>query len=256
MRLGHRLVGAEGAPVLVLPGSLGTTQAVWDAQVDALAPRFRLLLYDQRGHGSSAAPAGPYTIEALARDLVELLDQLGLEQVSICGLSLGGAVAIWIAAEMPERVDRLVLVSTAARFGAPRRFAERARMVRAGGMAAVADAALERWLTPAFRGRHPEVVERLREGLLATSPEAYAACCDAMAEWDFTDRVRSIRHPTLVVYGEKDLSAPLEDPDLLASWIPNAKLVEIPLASHLPNVERADLFNRVVLDHLTATRGL
>lgn len=254
MRLAYRFEGPAEAPVLVLPSALGTTQAVWDAQIGALTPSFRLLLYDQRGHGGSEAPPGPYTIEALARDLLDLLEQLGLGRVSICGISLGGAVAMWVAAETPERVERLVLVSTAARFGAPRRYAERARMARAVGMDAIADAALERWLTPAFRGRNREVVERLRQGLLATVPDAYAACCDAMAEWDLTGRLRSIQQPTLVVYGEKDLSTPLEDSDLLASWIPSAGLVEVPLASHLPNVERADLFNPVVLDHLTAAR--
>jgi 3-oxoadipate enol-lactonase len=254
MRLSYSFEGPAEAPVLVLPGALGTTRAIWDAQIGALTSSFRLLLYDQRGHGGSQAPPGPYTIEALAHDLLDLLDRLALARVSICGISLGGAVAMWLAAEAPERVERLVLVSTAARFGARRRYVERARMVRADGMEAIVDAALERWLTPTFRGQNREIVERLRRGSLTTDPEAYAACCEAMAQWDFSGRLRSIQQPTLVVYGEKDLSTPLEDSDLLASWIPSAQLVEVPLASHLPNVERPNLFNPVVLDHLTTAR--
>ena len=169
----HLLEDPEEAPVLVLSNSLGTTLGMWDEQAPALNERFRLLRYDHRGHGGSPVPPGPYKIEDLGRDVLALLDRLGVERFSFCGLSIGGMVGMWLAGEAPERVERLVLCCTSARF-APETFDSRARTVRAEGVSAIADAVVERWLTPALHTSRPDVVEWARRMLLDTPAEGYA----------------------------------------------------------------------------------
>src|SRR5918998_4667970 len=179
VELNHVLEGPEDAPVLVLSNSLGSTLGMWDDQAPFLRERFRLVRYDHRGHGGSPVPSGPYRIEDLGRDVLGLLDRLEVERFSFCGLSIGGMVGMWLAGEAPERVERLVLCCTSARFP-PDTFDSRARTVRAEGVSAIADAVVERWFTPAFREASPEVVERARRMLLDTPDEGYASCCEAV----------------------------------------------------------------------------
>jgi 3-oxoadipate enol-lactonase len=195
--LHHILDGPEGAPVIVLANSLGTTLSMWDDQAPALQTRFRLLRYDHRGHGSSPVPPGPYMIEDLGRDVLALLEQLGIDRVSFCGLSLGGMVGMWLASEVPERIDRLVLCCTAARF-APGAYDSRART---DGVTEIADNVLERWFTPAFRASQRDVVEWARRMLHETPAEGYAGCCEAVRDADLRSRLSDIRAPTLVIAG-------------------------------------------------------
>ena len=225
-------------PVLVLPSSLGTTAELWDANADYWSRTFRLLRYTQRGRDS---------IERLGRDFLQLLDDRGLDRVSVCGLSLGGATAMWAAANAPERIDRLVLACTSARFGEPGPWRERAAVVRDQGLEPIADGIVARWFTPAARS---EVVARFRQMLVGTSREEYAACCEALARWDFRDRLGDIRAPTLVLAGAEDPSTPLDHAELLAREIPDAKLVALSAAAHLANVERAEAFSQLVTEHL------
>src|SRR3712207_1821896 len=176
----HRLEGPEDAAVLVLSNSLGTTLAMWDEQAPTLSERFRLLRYDHRGHGGSPVPSGPYGIGDLGRDVFALLDRLGVEQFSFCGLSIGGLVGMWLASEAPERVERLVLCCTAARFAPPEQWEERAETVRSDGVGAISDAVIERWFTPPFRESRPETVEWAGGMLRNTPAEGYAGCCEAI----------------------------------------------------------------------------
>jgi 3-oxoadipate enol-lactonase len=162
----HRLDGDESAPVLVLASSLGTTHAMWDPQVDAIAGAFRVLRYDHPGHGAS--PAGPRSIEGLARAAVDLLDELGLERVTWCGLSLGGMLGMWLAANAPRRLERLVLACTAAHLPPPAFWQERADTVRARGVDSIADLVVARWFTVPFAGEQPETVRRFRQMLAET----------------------------------------------------------------------------------------
>ena len=234
--------------MLVLSSSLGTTHELWDGNVEALTSRYRLLRYDHRGHGGSEVPPGPYTVEELADDVLVLLDELGLAHVSFCGISLGGAVGMALALRAPERLERLFLCCTAARFGEPETWEERAAIVRAEGPEAVVDGALGRWFTPPFRAAHPDVVERFRRTFVATPREGYAACCDALARWDVRDELASIRVPSIVVASEHDPSTP---PPLLveiAEGIPGATLVVLPDAAHLVNVEQPDAFAAAILE--------
>ncbi len=245
MTLHHRWDGNENAPVLVLSNSIATTLELWDPQVPSFTQAFRLLRYDQLGHGRSDVPPRPYTVERLAGELLAALDELGVERVSFCGLSLGGAVGMWLGAQAPERLDRLVLAGTSAYFGPPQRWIDRIAQVEAEGMGPVAEAAMARWFTPAFTAIGP-----YRDGHAATPAEGYIACCGALAAWDFRSELVAVSVPTLVVVGEQDPATPQEDARAIADGIPGARLVVIPNAAHLVNVEQPEAFNRAVLDHL------
>jgi 3-oxoadipate enol-lactonase len=223
-------------PVLALPSSLGTTTELWDPNVGYWSDTFRLLRYNQRGRTS---------VEQLGRDLLELLGES--ERVSICGLSLGGATAMWVAANAPELVDRLVLACTSARFGEPGPWLERAAVVREHGLELIADDIVGRWFTPATPS---DVVAGFRQMLVDTPREDYAACCEALARWDFRDRLGEIQAPTLVIAADEDPATPREHAELLVHGIPDAKLVVLPHAAHLANVEQAEAFSSLVAEHL------
>jgi 3-oxoadipate enol-lactonase len=253
VRVHHRFDGPADAPVLALPSSLGTTTDLWDANVPAWSETFRLLRYDQRGHGRSEVPPAPYSIEDLGRDFVSLLDELGIERVSFCGLSLGGATAMWLAANVPARIDRLVLACTSPQFGDPDGWLDRAAIVRDKGLEAIADTVLERWFTPRFAREHPEVPAHFRKLLVTTPREGYAGCCEALAGWDFRSKLGQIEAPTLVIAGSEDTAAPADHGRLIADQIPKASLVVLPDAAHLGNVEPADAFSSLVTEHLATS---
>ena len=246
MRLHHRVDGPEDAPVLVLSNSIGTTLELWEPQVPALSGRFRVVRYDQLGHGRSEVPPGPYSVELLARELLQLLDELGVQRFSFCGLSLGGAVGMWLGANAADRLDRLVLASTSAYFGPPERWIERAATVRAEGMEPIADATMGRWFTPAYLD-----TAAFRATFVATPPEGYAACCDALRGWDFRAELVTVSAPTLVLVGADDPATPPDQADLIAAGIPGARVTVIPAGAHLVNVEQPEAFNSAVLEHLT-----
>jgi 3-oxoadipate enol-lactonase len=250
VRLDYCLHGRAGAPGLVLANSLGTRQHLWSRQLPELTERFRVLTYDHPGHAASDLPEETPTVEAFAHGLLELLDALALERVSICGTSLGGMVGIALALEAPERVERLVLSCTSAYVGPPEGWAERARSVRANGMESVADSVVVRWFTPELRREQPETLARFRAMLVETQPEGYARCCEALAVWDARERISAISFPTLVVAGAEDPATPVEHAEFLASRIPGARLLVLERAAHLANVERAEEFTTAVLEHL------
>jgi 3-oxoadipate enol-lactonase len=248
--LAHSLHGPEDAPALVLSGSLGTTRELWSRQVPPLAERFRVLTYDHSGHGASELPGQPCTVEALAQGLLGLLDELELERVSLCGVSLGAMVGMALALHVPDRVERLVLACTSAYLGPPEPWAERARVVRAEGMEAIADTVVGRWFTPALAVHEPETPSRFRAMLVATPREGYARCCEAVGAWDAREWLSLIAAPVLVVAGEDDQATPLAHAGSLAAGIPGARLHVLRDAAHLANVERAEAFTEAVLEHL------
>jgi 3-oxoadipate enol-lactonase / 4-carboxymuconolactone decarboxylase len=214
-----------------------------------------LLRYDHRGHGVSPVPPGPYEIDDLGRDVLALLDVLGVERVYFCGLSIGGMVGMWWASEGPERKDRLVLCCTSAQLGSPEMWETRAPTVRADGMGAIADAVVERWFTPAFHASRPQTVEWAARMLRGTPAEGYVGCCEAIREMDLSGRLGAIQAPTLVIAGAEDPATPPHHAEFIRDSIPGAQLVVIPQAAHLANVEQPEAVTWAVLDHLEGGRA-
>lgn len=246
LRLAYRLEGPPGAPPLVFSNSLGADMRMWEPQVAALGPDFRVLRYDTRGHGRSGVPAGPATLERLGRDLLALLDHLGLERVRLCGISLGGLTAQWLAAHHPERVERVLLANTAGRIGSAESWEQRIAAVRAGGMAAIGAAVTARFFSPAFRAARPDEAGFYRAILEATDAEGYIAACVALRDADMRPALGQIRAPTLIVAGELDESTPPAQAEELQRAIAGSRLAIIPGAAHLSNIERPDEFNALL----------
>jgi len=245
----YDLRGPAEAPVVAFSNSIGTTHQMWDAQAQALAGRYRVLQYDTRGHGGSPVAVGPASIEALADDLVGLLDALQVERAHVVGLSLGGMTAQSLAARRPERVHGLVLMATSAY--TPDGWEARAATVRSQGMGAIVDAVLTRWFTPGFRASHPDAVGPHRERFLAMDPEGYAACCGAIGAMDLRPSNAAITAPTLIIAGADDPATPVPMMEEIRGRIPDAELVVLPRAAHIMAVERADAVNA----HLDAFLG-
>ena len=249
--LRYRIEGRQGAPLLVLSHAMGASMAMWDPQAATLSRDFRLLRYDHRGHGASPVPAGPYTIAALGQDLLRLLNRLELDRVSFCGLSLGGMVGLWVAANAPGRIDRLVVCCSAARMMRPQDYAARAEQVRREGMASVADAVIGRWFTPTFASRRPDAVASIRAVLLSTPVEGYAGACEALAQMDLRDDLARITAPTLVIAAADDQSTPPALSQEIARGIPGAELVLVPDAAHMASVEQPEAITSQIRGHLT-----
>ena len=249
-RLSYVLDGPADAPVLVLSGSLGTTRDVWLPQVAALGQVWRLLRIDHPGHGESPRWDERVTIEGIGRATLDLLDTLGHKRVSWCGLSLGGAIGQWVAAHAPERIEHLILCCTSARFDSPDAYLQRADTVRAHGMASVAGAVVERWFTAPFREGQRDVVARYRSTLESIPAEGYAACCEAVAEFDARPFRARITAPTLVIAGSEDRVTPVEHARALCGGIPGSRLEVIASAAHLANVEQPEAVSEAITSHL------
>lgn len=255
----YRIDGHPAAPALVLSNSLGTDLSMWDPQMVALAGQFKVVRYDQRGHGSSDAPTGPYAIEQLADDVVSLLDHLEIERASFVGLSLGGMVGMRLAASRPERLERLVLSCTAHRLPPASAWQERAAKVRSEGTESLVETLLGRWFTSAFLDQRPDVAARFSAAISSCSDDGYASCCEAIEHWDGSDLLEQVKAPTLVVAGQRDAVTTPAVAAEMAKAIPRAGLAVLSGASHLANVERPEEFTEAVLAHLTGpayARGL
>jgi 3-oxoadipate enol-lactonase len=248
--LRYEFRGKRGSPALAFTGSLGTDLTMWLPQADVLKPHFCTLRYDVRGHGASEVPPGPYSMDDLGSDLVALLDRLGIERASLCGLSIGGMISMWVAAHAPERVQRLVLCCTSAKLEPAESWLERAAIVRAEGVEAIADVVLGRWFTPAWAAAHPDVIERMRATLIATPREGYAGCCEAIAAMDLTPVLPSISAPTLVISAAEDPSIPPEHGRRIADLIPGARFELVENARHIASIEQADLITALIQDSL------
>jgi 3-oxoadipate enol-lactonase len=254
VRLHWRVEGPDDAPTILFVNSLGTDLRMWDPQVAALRSSFRVVRHDSRGHGASDSPAGPYSIELLGSDVVGLLDALAIGRAHVCGISMGGMVALWLAARHPERIERAIFASTAVKIGSKDLWDERTRAVEAGGMNAIREAVMQRLLTSSFRERHPRMARRVEATLESTPPDGYAASCLAVRDADLTELVGSIRAPSLIVAGADDVATPPSDAENLHERIAGSELVVLEDASHLCNIEQPERFNQVVLRFLGAGR--
>ncbi len=248
-RLSFSLAGSETAPTLVLCNSLGTDRSLWDSQIEAFAKRYRLLTCDTRGHGESDAPAGDYAIDRLGRDVLSLMDHVGMSRAHVCGISIGGLTTLWLGVHAPDRVRQLVLANTAARVGSLEFWDARMRVARNEGLGVLADATMQRWFSERFRSAEPAIVAQMRDTLLRVPVTGYLGCCAALRDGDLRDVASLVQAPTLVVTGAKDVATPPSAGEWLAAAIPGARLLELD-AAHLSNVERAPEFTRAVLEFL------
>jgi 3-oxoadipate enol-lactonase len=240
-KVNYALEGRSDAAVLVLSNSLGTNYSMWDPQMPEFLKTVRVLRYDTRGHGQSSVTPGPYSIEQLGKDVLGLADAVGVKRFHFCGLSMGGMIGMWLAANAPERVDKLVLCNTAAKIGTAETWNARIEAIRRDGMKPMAAAVVERWFTPGFRERDRASVARTQKMLEEANPEGYAANCTAVRDFDFRERLGEIRKTTLVISGKHDPATTPADGRFLAEHIAGARYVELN-AAHLSNIEDGERF--------------
>jgi 3-oxoadipate enol-lactonase len=253
LALAYTSDGPGDAPALVLGNSLGTTMAVWDAQLDSLVAHFRVVRWELPGHGGSPEPSVPVTIDGLGRAVIAMLDDLGLSRVSYCGVSLGGMVGMSLAARDAHRVERLAVCSTSARLTPARAWHERAAAVRAEGMGSIATRVISRWFTPDFSAREPALVSRITASFLETNVEGYARCCEAIAAMDLRPDLPLIHCPTLVISGADDTSIPPAHGAEIAAAVSGSRLVCVEQAAHLAIIERAETITPLLLEHFVTS---
>ncbi len=245
--IAYKLEGDADKPVLMMSNSLMSDLSMWDDQMAPLLERFRVLRYDTRGHGSTEAPTPPYAIEDLGEDAKGLLDALGIDKVHFIGLSMGGFVGQRLATEYPERVLSLVLCDTAAYMPPVEMWNERIATAESTGVEDLLPGTLERWFTEPFRTRAPEVMERISTMIRRTPPHGYVGCASGIRDMDQRDRLSRVKVPTLVVVGKEDPATPVDRAQILHDGIAGSEMVVIEDAAHLPNVEKTEEFNEIVL---------
>jgi len=249
--MSYTLEGPPEAPVLMFSNSLGTTMSLWESQARTLRSHYRILRYDTRGHGESpgVTAADSLTLAQLGQDVVDLLDQLKLDKVNFCGISMGGIIGLWLGIYAADRVQRLVVANSAAKIGSEDGWRSRAAQIAGHGMDGVADGAAGRWFTPEFIARAPILVDAMVGDLRHCSPRGYAACCMALADADLREEVVRIEAPTLIVAGRHDPVTTVSDARFLQERIADADYLEL-AASHLSNVEASDAFTAGLMKFL------
>lgn len=256
IQMNYELTGKDDGQVVALSHSLGSSLAMWEPQLDALEPHFRVLRYDTRGHGGSEAPEGAYTFDLLGEDVIALLEALGIGTVHWVGLSMGGMIGQHLALQYPDRLESLVLCDTAAALGedAQSIWQERIDTAWGKGMEALVEPVLERWFSPSFSARNPHMVARIRKQFLDTPVEGYVGCGEAIRGLNFLDQLTAIKIPTLIMVGEDDPGTPVLVSEAMHERIPNSKLVVVPSARHLSNVEQPGFFTASLLEFLAKAK--
>ena len=249
--INYQTFGDATKPALVFSNSLGTNFKMWQPQIDHFQQDFFVICYDTRGHGASSAPQGPYTLDQLGQDVVNLLDHLNIEKAAFCGISMGGLTGQWLAINKPERFSHVVVCNTAAKIGQEQAWNERAALVREQGLAPIASTAAGRWFTEPFIQSNAATVATLSNDLGAGSPEGYASCCEALAKADVREQLKDIQVPVFIVAGQQDPVTTVADGEFMQQRIANAELFEIN-ASHISNIEQPEAFNQAVQTFLAA----
>jgi len=251
--LAFRFDGRMDAPVLMMSNSLMSNLSMWDPQMEAFSESYRVLRYDTRGHGRSAAPLGPYSMEMLGEDAAALIDKLALKQVHFCGLSMGGMVGQYLGANHSDKLKSLILCDTACAMPPASLWDGRILEVRERGTSAVAHATLERWFTKSFRKSGSIVLDKVETMIKATPVEGFTGCALAIRDMDQSSSLAFIKTPTLIVVGRHDFGTPISAAEVLHKNIEGSELAIIEDAAHLCNMEQPVAFNDVVLDFLNRT---
>jgi 3-oxoadipate enol-lactonase len=258
IQINCELSGREDAAVVVLSHSLGSGMSMWNPQLTALEPYYRVLRYDMRGHGESDAPEGSYTLEQLAADVIALLDALDMNAVHFVGLSIGGMIGQCLGLNYADRLKSLVLCDTAPVIPKEARpmFAERKQTAREKGMQALVDGTLQRWFTLPYLNANPPAVDLIRKQFLATPVAGFIGCSDAILGLNYLDRLPEIKLPSLIIVGENDLGTPVAASEAIHTSLPDSELEVLSSAAHLSNVEQAEKFNSCLLSFLKKQQGM
>lgn len=250
-RLHYKIEGAENAPVILFCNSLGTNLHMWDEQIASLTNTFRVVRYDRRGHGQSTASSVPFTIEDLGKDVLALIEHLALGKVHFCGLSIGGLVGQWLGINASHKLHSLTICASAAKIGTAEAWLERAKMVREQGLSPLLEGTEQRWFTPEFTQKNPQVKTAILNEFLETSAEGYAQCCEALATADFNADLFKIKVPTLCIYGDDDPVCPASDLIHIARNVQKGQDLGIP-GRHIFNLESAEQFNTALTSFINS----
>jgi 3-oxoadipate enol-lactonase len=252
IKLNYELSGRDDAPVVMLSHSLASSMVMWNPQLAALESKFKVLRYDTRGHGDSDAPEGKYSLEMLAQDAVALLDALEIDTVHFVGLSMGGMIGQNLALDHGKRLKSLALCDTSAIMPDEVQpiWQQRLAAAREKGMQGQVEETLERWFTPAYLKQNPPEVEMIRRQITATPVAGYIGCSEAIRRLDNLQRLPEIDIPTIIIVGEEDPGTPVAVSEAMHERISGSKLVILPSARHLSNIEQAGAFNEALMDFL------
>ncbi|WP_263418774.1 3-oxoadipate enol-lactonase [Terriglobus albidus] len=245
----YEAAGPEGAPAVVFSHSLGQGTYLWNAQAEYFSCNFRTVVYEQRGFGRSSSQQPPNTVAGMGKDVLALMDRLGIAKAHFCGISIGGMVGLWLGVNAADRIGKLVLSNTAAKIGTAEFWQKRAEDTRLAGIEQFLPGSAERWLTADFREEHPEVVRELENSVRRSSIAGYAAGCEVLATMDLRDAVSQIKLPVLCIAGNEDPTTPPVDQKFLVEQIPSAKYLELP-SGHLSCINRSALWNQAVMEFL------
>lgn len=241
----YQTFGDASKPAIIFSNSLGTNFTMWNSQIDFFEKTHYVICYDTRGHGASSTPQGPYTLDQLGQDVVNILDHLKIPKAVFCGISMGGLTGQWLAIHHPDRFTHVVISNTAAKIGQEQAWNDRAKLVREQGLAPISSTAASRWFTDRFIQNYPQTIAKLSSDLGAGSPEGYANCCEALAKADVRDQLKEIRIPVLIIAGQHDPVTTVSDGQDMQAKISGSQLVEID-ASHISNIEDSKAFNTAI----------
>ncbi|CAM4375136.1 3-oxoadipate enol-lactonase [Acinetobacter pragensis] len=243
--INYATFGDASKPAIIFSNSLGTNYQMWQPQINFFKKDYFIVCYDTRGHGASSAPQGPYSLEQLGTDVVNLLDHLNVAKASFCGISMGGLTGQWLAIHHPERFNHVIVCNTAAKIGQEQAWLERAQLVRQQGLQPIAATAASRWFTESFIQSQVAIVRNLSNNLAAGSADGYASCCEALAKADLREDLKTIHVPVIVIAGQQDPVTTVADAQYMTARIPNSQLIEIN-ASHISNIESPEAFTQAL----------
>ena len=241
-RIAWQSFGGGDLPAIVFSHSLGLDSSTWLPQVEALAGDFRVVVVDSRGHGESTMSSDSFTLDHLAGDVLEAAAAAGADRFHLCGISMGGQLALWAAINRPERLRSIVVANTAARIGTEQSWRERAAAIRSGGMTSISEAAKGRFFSPDFRSRRPDWFKETIATLESCDPAAYIACCEMLGHTDLSSGVPAISVPTLIIAGDLDPTVSVAQARWLQEQIGGSELEVLEGAAHLSNLDRAEAF--------------
>ncbi|SFR50828.1 bifunctional 3-oxoadipate enol-lactonase/4-carboxymuconolactone decarboxylase PcaDC [Maribacter stanieri] len=259
MKTNYKLQGTPNSPVLMFSNSLGADLTMWDELVPYLLPYFRVLQYDTRGHGKSELTDGPYTIEQLGHDVIDLLDTLKIDKVYFCGLSMGGLIGQYLGINHPNRLHKLIISNTDAKIGTVERWNDRIETINEQGMQAIVDATMEKWFTESYHQTHTSRLAEMKKIFLANSPEGYTACCAAIGNADFRADIKQIQLETLIITGDEDAVTNVTQAEIMQKEIAGAEL-KVFHARHLPSTELPSYYAETLINFIvgedTFDRGM